>query len=207
MKSFPEEAFGSSKTITKKDRRVILILGYLYLVFAPFGLFISINKNYIIVLIIILLGIINLILSEFSLLFYAHQYYYFLKKDKCYNSKLIIDYYFQNKSSLNMFENYSKKYFMFNISASIKKVKFFLVEKKTKEKICIKVTHNKVFFNKRCISKNKITQFDDLKKCIDDYNLQWDTKEILIIKNENPLNSSEAYANESKLHVMFNLYD
>ena len=52
MKSFPEEAFGSSKTITKKDRRVILILGYLYLVFAPFGLFISINKNYIIVLII-----------------------------------------------------------------------------------------------------------------------------------------------------------
>ena len=110
MKSFPEEAFGSSKTITKKDRRVILILGYLYLVFAPFGLFISINKNYIIVLIIILLGIINLILSEFSLLFYAHQYYYFLKKDKCYNSKLIIDYYFQNKSSLNMFENYSKKY-------------------------------------------------------------------------------------------------
>ncbi len=165
MNSFPEEAFGSSKTITKKDRRVILILGYLYLVFAPFGLFISINKNYIIVL-IILLGIINLILSEFSLLFYAHQYYYFLKKDKCYNSKLIIDYYFQNKSSLNMFENYSKKYFMFNISASIKKVKFFLVEKKTKEKICIKVTHNKVFFNKRCISKNKITQFDDLKKCI-----------------------------------------
>lgn len=107
-----------------------------------------------------------MILSEFSLLFYAHQYYYFLKKDKCYNSKLIIDYYFQNKSSLNMFENYSKKYFMFNISASIKKVKFFLVEKKTKEKICIKVTHNKVFFNKRCISKNKITQFDDLKKCI-----------------------------------------
>lgn len=107
MNSFPEEAFGSSKTITKKDRRVILILGYLYLVFAPFGLFISINKNYIIVL-IILLGIINLILSEFSLLFYAHQYYYFLKKDKCYNSKLIIDYYFQNKSSLNMFENYSK---------------------------------------------------------------------------------------------------
>lgn len=166
MNSFPEEAFGSSKTITKKDRRVILILGYLYFVFAPFGLFISINKNYIIVLIIILLGIINLILSEFSLLFYAHQYYYFLKKDKCYNSKLIIDYYFQNKSSLNMFENYSKKYFMFNISASIKKVKFFLVEKKTKEKICIKVTHNKVFFNKRCISKNKITQFDDLKKCI-----------------------------------------
>lgn len=166
MNSFPEEAFGSSKTITKKDRRVILILGYLYLVFAPFWLFISINKNYIIVLIIILLGIINLILSEFSLLFYAHQYYYFLKKDKCYNSKLIIDYYFQNKSSLNMFENYSKKYFMFNISASIKKVKFFLVEKKTKEKICIKVTHNKVFFNKRCISKNKITQFDDLKKCI-----------------------------------------
>lgn len=165
MNSFPEEAFGSSKTITKKDRRVILILGYLYLVFAPFGLFISINKNYIIVL-IILLGIINLILSEFSLLFYAHQYYYFLKKDKCYNSKLIIDYYFQNKSSLNMFESYSKKYFMFNISASIKKVKFFLVEKKTKEKICIKVTHNKVFFNKRCISKNKITQFDDLKKCI-----------------------------------------
>lgn len=165
MNSFPEEAFGSSKTITKKDRRVILILGYLYLVFAPFGLFISINKNYIIVL-IILLGIINLILSEFSLLFYAHQYYYFLKKDKCYNSKLIIDYYFQNKSSLNMFENYSKKYFMFNISASIKKVKFFLVEKKTKEKICIKVTHNKVLFNKRCISKNKITQFDDLKKCI-----------------------------------------
>lgn len=165
MNSFPEEAFGSSKTITKKDRRVILILGYLYLVFAPFGLFISINKNYIIVL-IILLGIINLILYEFSLLFYAHQYYYFLKKDKCYNSKLIIDYYFQNKSSLNMFENYSKKYFMFNISASIKKVKFFLVEKKTKEKICIKVTHNKVFFNKRCISKNKITQFDDLKKCI-----------------------------------------
>lgn len=165
MNSFPEEAFGSSKTITKKDRRVILILGYLYLVFAPFGLFISINKNYIIVL-IILLGIINLILSEFSLLFYAHQYYYFLKKDKCYNSKLIIDYYFQNKSSLNMFENYSKKYFMLNISASIKKVKFFLVEKKTKEKICIKVTHNKVFFNKRCISKNKITQFDDLKKCI-----------------------------------------
>ena len=165
MNSFPEEAFGSSKTITKKDRRVILILGYLYLVFAPFGLFISINKNYIIVLIIILLGIINLILSEFSLLFYAHQYY-FLKKDKCYNSKLIIDYYFQNKSSLNMFENYSKKYFMFNISSSIKKVKFFLVEKKTKEKICIKVTHNKVFFNKRCISKNKITQFDDLKKCI-----------------------------------------
>lgn len=165
MNSFPEEAFGSSKTITKKDRRVILILGYLYLVFAPFGLFISINKNYIIVL-IILLGIINLILSEFSLLFYAHQYYYFLKKDKCYNSKLIIDYYFQNKSSLNMFENYSKKYFMFNISASIKKVKFFLVEKETKEKICIKVTHNKVFFNKRCISKNKITQFDDLKKCI-----------------------------------------
>lgn len=165
MNSFPEEAFGSSKTITKKDRRVILILGYLYLVFAPFGLFISINKNYIIVL-IILLGIINLILSEFSLLFYAHQYYYFLKKDKCYNSKLIIDYYFQNKSSLNMFENYSKKYFMFNISASIKKVKFFLVEKKTKEKICIKATHNKVFFNKRCISKNKITQFDDLKKCI-----------------------------------------
>lgn len=165
MNSFPEEAFGSSKTITKKDRRVILILGYLYLVFAPFGLFISINKNYIIVL-IILLGIINLILSEFSLLFYAHQYYYFLKKDKCYNSKLIIDYYFQNKSSLNMFENYSKKYFMFNISASIKKVKFFLVEKKTKEKICIKVTHNKVFFNKRCISKNKITQFDVLKKCI-----------------------------------------
>lgn len=165
MNSFPEEAFGSSKTITKKDRRVILILGYLYLVFAPFGLFISINKNYIIVL-IILLGIINLILSEFSLLFYAHQYYYFLKKDKCYNSKLIIDCYFQNKSSLNMFENYSKKYFMFNISASIKKVKFFLVEKKTKEKICIKVTHNKVFFNKRCISKNKITQFDDLKKCI-----------------------------------------
>ena len=165
MNSFPEEAFGSSKTITKKDRRVILILGYLYLVFAPFGLFISINKNYIIVL-IILLGIINLILSEFSLLFYAHQYYYFLKKDKCYNSKLIIDYYFQNKSSLNMFENYSKKYFMFNISASIKKVKFFLVEKKTKEKICIKVTHNKVFFNKRCISKNKITQFYDLKKCI-----------------------------------------
>ena len=80
MNSFPEEAFGSSKTITKKDRRVILILGYLYLVFAPFGLFISINKNYIIVLIIILLGIINLILSEFSLLFYAHQYYYFLKK-------------------------------------------------------------------------------------------------------------------------------
>ena len=167
MNSFPEEAFGSSKTITKKDRRVILILGYLYLVFAPFGLFISINKNYIIVLIIILLGIINLILSEFSLLFYARQYYYyFLKKDKCYNSKLIIDYYFQNKSSLNMFENYSKKYFMFNISSSIKKVKFFLVEKKTKEKICIKVTHNKVFFNKRCISKNKITQFDDLKKCI-----------------------------------------
>lgn len=165
MNSFPEEAFGSSKTITKKDRRVILILGYLYLVFAPFGLFISINKNYIIVL-IILLGIINLILSEFSLLFYAHQYYYFLKKDKCYNSKLIIDYYFQNKSSLNMFGNYSKKYFMFNISASIKKVNFFLVEKKTKEKICIKVTHNKVFFNKRCISKNKITQFDDLKKCI-----------------------------------------
>ena len=48
---------------------------------------------------------------------------------------------------------------------------------------------------------------DDLKKCMDDYNLQWDTKEILIIKNENPLNSSEAYANESKLHVMFNLYD
>ena len=165
MNSFPEEAFGSSKTITKKDRRVILILGYLYLVFAPFGLFISINKNYIIVL-IILLGIINLILSEFSLLFYAHQYYYFLKKDKCYNSKLIIDYYFQNKSSLNMFENYSKNYFIFNISASIKKVIFFLVEKKTKEKICIKVTHNKVFFNKRCISKNKITQFDDLKKCI-----------------------------------------
>ena len=165
MNSFPEEAFGSSKIITKKDRRVILVLGYLYLVFAPFGLFISINKNYIIVL-IILLGIINLILSEFSLLFYAHQYYYFLKKDKCYNSKLIIDYYFQNKSSLNMFENYSKKYFMFNISSSIKKVKFFLVEKKTKEKICIKVTHNKVFFNKRCISKNKITQFDDLKKCI-----------------------------------------
>lgn len=166
MNSFPEEDFGSSKIITKKDRRVILILGYLYLIFAPFGLFISINKNYIIVLIIILLGIINLILSEFSLLFYAHQYYYFLKKDKCYNSKLIIDYYFQNKSSLNMFENYSKKYFMFNISSSIKKVKFFLVEKKTKEKICIKVTHNKVFFNKRCISKNKITQFDDLKKCI-----------------------------------------
>ena len=130
MNSFPEEAFVSSKTITKKDRRVILILGYLYFVFAPFGLFISINKNYIIVLIIILLGIINLILSEFSLLFYAHQYYYFLKKDKCYNSKLIIDYYFQNKSSLNMFENYSKKYFMFNISASIKKVKFFLVGKR-----------------------------------------------------------------------------
>ena len=48
---------------------------------------------------------------------------------------------------------------------------------------------------------------DDLKKCMDDYNLQWDTKEILIIKNENPLNSSEAYANESKLHEMFNLYD
>ena len=84
MNSFPEEAFGSSKTITKKDRRVILILGYLYLVFAPFGLFISINKNYIIVLIIILLGIINLILSEFSLLFYAHQYYYFFKK-LCYS--------------------------------------------------------------------------------------------------------------------------
>ena len=42
---------------------------------------------------------------------------------------------------------------------------------------------------------------------MDDYNLQWDTKEILIIKNENPLNSSEAYANESKLHEMFNLYD
>lgn len=166
MNSFPEEVFGSSKIITKKDRRVILVLGYLYLVFAPFGLFISINKNYIIVLIIILLGIINLILSEFSLLFYAHQYYYFLKKDKCYNFKLIIDYYFRNKSSLNMFENYSKKYFMFNISSSIKKVKFFLVEKKTKEKICIKVTHNKVFFNKRCISKNKITQFDDLKKYI-----------------------------------------
>ena len=44
----------------------------------------------------------------------------FLKKDKCYNSKLIIDYYFQNKSSLNMFENYSKKYFMFNISSVLK---------------------------------------------------------------------------------------
>lgn len=166
MKSFPKDTFGASRVITEKDRIIALILGYLFILCSPFGLLVPVSKNYIIVLLIIFLGTINLVLCKFSFVFYAHQYYWFLKKDKSFNSKVILEYYFYGKSSVTVFRDYSKKYNIVEVSTSVKKVKFFLVEKKSSNKICIKITHNKIYFNRKCILKGRITQLDVMQDCL-----------------------------------------
>ena len=46
-----------------------------------------------------------------------------------------------------------------------------------------------------------------LVECFDKYNLEWYTKEILIVKNQNKMDGKEAYINEKKLKVLFNTFD
>lgn len=47
----------------------------------------------------------------------------------------------------------------------------------------------------------------NLKTCMENNDLHWYTKEILILKNKDKLNSKEAYDNEKVMHKLFDLYN
>ena len=74
------------------------------------------------------------------------------------------------------------------------------------------IVHGKSSFH--CLYPSDVWFYDidnsrktQLVECFNKYNLEWYTKEILIVKNQNKMDSKEAYINEKKLKVLFNTFD
>ena len=174
--NFPEKITNYSfrRGMIRKERLPILIVSYILLILSCLFFVITIvsaNCYSWLALGGIISSIILLLRCEFSFIYYFIAYIKFKNKDKSINDNAIFTYGVLNGGDSELINMISKYFNVYITGGNIFEIKFSLIakgKKRRKEtrniKKILKISPNKIYFNRKIIFDKKLLDMSDLEK-------------------------------------------
>lgn len=129
---FPDETSYRYTVITKRERPFVIVFAYMLILFSPLVLLIGQDSFFIKIIIVnIIICLCFLPLGQFSIIcYYYYLYMFYKRKDNSVNRQIIVNYYYNEKKSLNWLPSYKKKYTLSIVKSRINKLVLCFKEKK-----------------------------------------------------------------------------
>ena len=157
-------------SISKNERLIAIVVAYIIFTASWSLLFVPINGNYVLFIIAIIIFVILLLITRFSLLYYVFVFNKYKKIDRSLNDRVIVEECIQYKTSNRIRQAISRQYKIIEVRGSIFFLKFILKNRssnKHNDFIVLKITPSKILLNSEVICTKRlidVNEFEGLLK-------------------------------------------